>query len=116
MVKLRFYYIYIYLVLVRMNIIEVQTAVCVWYYSIEEALCLSTNFEGKEAKAGFIVFVLISLSIFIQRWLNSVMIRHSIDFNKTEATTNLHNSSAFIIRKATVRVIPKTVGVKMGTS
>jgi len=93
-----------------------SVCVCVWYYSIGGALWLSTKFGGKEAKAGFTVFVLIRLSSFIQRWLNTVMIRHSIDFNKTEATTNMHNSSAFIIRKATVRVILKTVGVKMGTS
>jgi hypothetical protein len=88
----------------------------VWYYSTGEALCLSTEFGGKEAKAGFTVFVLIRLPSCVQRWLNTVMIRHSTDFNKTEATTNVHNSSSFIIRKATVRVILKTVGMKVGTS
>jgi hypothetical protein len=88
----------------------------VWYYSIGGASWLSTKFGGKEAKVCFTVFVLIRLSSFIQRWLNSVMIRHSTDFNKTEATSNMHNSSAFIIRKANVKVIFKTVGVKMGTS
>jgi len=88
----------------------------VWYSSIGGALWLSIKFGGKEAKASFTVFVLIRLSSFVQRWQNTVMIRHSIGFNKTEATTNAHNSSAFIIRKAAVRVILKTVGVKMGTN
>jgi hypothetical protein len=54
-------YIFIYLVWVRVNIMEVQAAVCVWCYSVGGALWLSTKFGGKEAKPGFTVFVLIRL-------------------------------------------------------
>jgi hypothetical protein len=32
-----------------------SSSVCVWYYSTGGALCLSTEFGGKEAKAGFTV-------------------------------------------------------------
>ena len=105
---LLYIYIYICLVLVRLNIMEMQTAVCVWYYSIGRILCLSTVWS-KKAKACFTVFVLIRLPSFIPRWLNAEW----SDFNKTEAANNVNNSSTFIIRKNTVRVILKTVCMKM---
>jgi hypothetical protein len=52
----------------------------------------------------------------IQRQLNTIKIRHNIDFNKTEAATNRQTSSAFIIMKVSERIILTTVGMKMGNN
>jgi hypothetical protein len=52
----------------------------------------------------------------IQQQLNTVNVRHSIDFNKTETAINRQPASAFIIREVIARIILTTVGMNVGNN
>jgi hypothetical protein len=102
-IKLRFYYTYIYICISCVSETKyhgsANSGVCVVLFNWR-GLVFKHRVCRKRGKAGCTVYVLIRVPRCIQRWLNSVMIRHSTDFNKTEATTNVHNSSSFIITKS----------------